>query len=272
VLDRAVDADAAAGIVERIAPQAVAQRRWRDALQVLDGHGLGAIECGECPRSAHQRQFAAQAVGAEREAQLGRFLEQRIADHEVRQLLAGADDAAPHLVIVLLPAFDEGGTILLEGIAAADDGDARRQILRRADLDRQAEAIEQLRPQFALFRIAAAHQHEARGMAHAEAFALDHVLAAGGDIDQQIDQMVFEQIDLVDIQEAAVGARQQAGSKALTPCDSAFSRSSAPTTRSSVAPSGRSTTGTGTRWVFFRALPSFARLSAQASLRSSGAQ
>ena len=95
------------------------------------------------------------------------------------------------------------------------DLDARRQIGRRAHLDRQAEAVEQLRAQFALLRIAAADQHEARRVAHAQALALDDVLARGRDVEQQVDEVILEQVDLVDVEEAAVGARQQAGLERL---------------------------------------------------------
>ena len=52
-------------------------------------------------------------------------------------------------------------------------------------------------------------------MADAEAFALDDVLAGGGDVDQQVDEVVLEQVDLVDIEEAAVGAGEQSGFEGL---------------------------------------------------------
>jgi len=52
-------------------------------------------------------------------------------------------------------------------------------------------------------------------MPHAQAFALDDVLARGGHVDQQIDQVVLEQVDLVEVQEAAVGAGQQPGLEGL---------------------------------------------------------
>ena len=91
------------------------------------------------------------------------------------------------------------------------------EILRRAHLDRQAEPVEQLRPKFALLGIAAADQHEARGMADAQPLALHHVLARGGDVEQQIDQMILQQVHLVDVEEAAMGAGQQAGLERLDP-------------------------------------------------------
>src|SRR3954452_24489714 len=46
-------------------------------------------------------------------------------------------------------------------------------------------------------------------MTDAEAVALDHVLSGCSDIEQKIDEVILQQIDLVDIEEAAIGARQQ---------------------------------------------------------------
>ena len=47
-------------------------------------------------------------------------------------------------------------------------------------------------------------------MADAQARRARPRFRRGGDIEQQIDEMVFEQIDLVDVEKAAVGSRQQA--------------------------------------------------------------
>jgi hypothetical protein len=100
-------------------------------------------------------------------------------------------------------------------VAAAHHLHARRQVGRRLDVHRQAEAVEQLRAQLALLGVAASHQHEARRVPHRQALALDHVLARGCDVDQQVDQVVLEQVDLVDVQEAAVRPRQQPGLEVL---------------------------------------------------------
>ena len=82
-------------------------------------------------------------------------------------------------------------------------------------LDREPEPVEQLRPQLALLGVAGADQHEARGVAHREPLALDDVLARLRHVEQQVDEVVLEQVDLVDVEEAAMGARQQAGLEAL---------------------------------------------------------
>ena len=46
-------------------------------------------------------------------------------------------------------------------------------------------------------------------MADAKALALDNVLARGRHIEQEVDDVIFEQIDFVDVQKTAVRARQQ---------------------------------------------------------------
>ena len=48
-------------------------------------------------------------------------------------------------------------------------------------------------------------------MADAQAVTLDDVFARGGNVDQQIDEVVFQQVDLIDVEEAAVGLGQEAG-------------------------------------------------------------
>jgi len=47
-------------------------------------------------------------------------------------------------------------------------------------------------------------------MPDAESLPLDDVLAGRGNVEQQVDQMVLEQVDLVDVQESAVGPCEQA--------------------------------------------------------------
>ena len=57
--------------------------------------------------------------------------------------------------------------------------------------------------------------------------------------------MVVEQVDLVDVEHAAVRAGQQPGSKVDLPAPQSRCRSSEPITRSSVAPTGSSTSRAG---------------------------
>ena len=86
-------------------------------------------------------------------------------------------------------------------------------ITHRAHLHTHAETIEQLRPQFALLRVAGADQHEAGWMAYGHALTFHRVPTRSSGIEQNIHQMVIQQVHLVHIKQAAVGLGQQAGFK-----------------------------------------------------------
>jgi hypothetical protein len=133
------------------------------------------------------------------------------------QCVARGEDAGPRGRLGLGPAFGENVGCALEGVPSLDDGDAAGQVGGRADLDRESEAVQQLGPQLALLRVAAADEHEARRVAHRQAVALHHVLAAGGDVQQEIHQVVLQQVHLVDVEEAAMGTRQQTRLEGLAP-------------------------------------------------------
>ena len=82
---------------------------------------------------------------------------------------------------------------------------------RGGDVDAQPEAVEQLRAQLALLGVHRADEHEAGRVAVGDAVALDEVLAGDGDVEQDVDEVVGEEVDLVDVQHAAVGRGEQAG-------------------------------------------------------------
>ena len=115
----------------------------------------------------------------------------------------------------MIPDLQERRWITLIRIATADHLDTLCDAVAGAHLDAQAEAVQQLRTQVALLGIAAAHEHEPRRMPHAHAIALHDILARLRNVQQQVDEMVLQQVHLVHVQEAAVGACQQAGLERL---------------------------------------------------------
>ena len=70
----------------------------------------------------------------------------------------------------------------------------KTKILTEEDLVKAPEKDYMNEAQLAFFRVATAHQDKARRVAHAQAFALDHVLARCSHVDQQIHQMILEEI------------------------------------------------------------------------------
>ena len=105
----------------------------------------------------------------------------------------------------------------LESRGNADDELNRRDpgVVRResANLHTESETIDELGPQFPFFGIHGAHQDEPRGLAGGNTITLDRDPAAGGRVQQKIDDVIRQQIDFIDIQDAAVGSGQEAGSQ-----------------------------------------------------------
>ena len=193
-----------------ITAQPVGERHWRDSADMVRGHRVRAVECRERARCADRHQFAAQAIGAQRHADTRGLFDRGIGRFDGGQRLARAFDGAAQLAVLPLPLGDEAFGILLIGVAPLHNLDALGNGRWRRDRDGKAEAIEKLRAQFALFGIAAADQANARGMAYRQPVALDQVLAARRHIEQQVDQMILEEVHLVDIEETAIGAGEQA--------------------------------------------------------------
>ena len=175
-----------------------------------DVHGGAAVEAGQGAGGAEKRQLGAQTVRAEVHAEARRRFEHGIWHGQRGQQRACCQDALLQALVRLAPGLDERGGVALERVTPADDVDAGADVGGRADLDREAEAVEQLRTQLALLGVAAADQDEAGRVAHAQTLALDDVLARRCDIDEEIDQVILEEVHLVDIEEAAVGAGEQA--------------------------------------------------------------
>jgi len=84
-------------------------------------------------------------------------------------------------------------------------------------LNKKPEAVQELRPQLALFRIHRPHEHEARLLRCGQPIALHSYCTGRCGIEQQIDQMVREQIHFIHIQHTAIRLRQQAGTQLRPP-------------------------------------------------------
>ena len=93
----------------------------------------------------------------------------------------------------------------------ADHRAAHGDVAGRRDVHGQPEPVQQLRAQLALLGIHGADQHESRlvGVRHPVAF--DVHPTHGGGVEQDIDEVVGQQVDLIDVQHAAVRPGQQSG-------------------------------------------------------------
>ena len=107
------------------------------------------------------------------------------------------------------PGLGERFGVPLKGIPSQHHLHAIVEILGGGDIHRQPKAIQKLGPQLPLLRVARADEHEARGMANAEALALKHVLPGSRHVEQEIHQVIVEEVDFVDVKKAPVRACQK---------------------------------------------------------------
>ncbi len=130
-----------------------------------------------------------------------------------RQKCDGARDAGPQRPRLRLVGRGKRHRVAREcGVAAIDLG-ALLRLLRRADEDAQAQAIGDLGTQLAFFRIHRSDQRESRRILDGLLAPFDAHHALRGRIEQRVHHGVRKQIDLVDVQDRAVRARQHSGPK-----------------------------------------------------------
>ena len=179
------------------------------------GRDLGVAQPGgPGAGGAQQHQVGAQAVHLGGNAQRACGLQHRVGPGQRAgrlQALACRAQLRGQRGLGVCMAGAEGCGVGIEQQPRAHDGLALGRILHIGQAHAQAQAVQQLRAQLAFLGVHGAHQHEARRVAVRDAVALDHVDAAGGGIQQHIDQGIGQQVDLVHIEHAAMGARQQAG-------------------------------------------------------------
>ena len=162
-------------------------------------------------RGAGGHDVGAHTVDLEGGADFGNLVESLIGQFDLVEQVLGGADALGEFAFGLGILCGESVGIVFVGDAALDDLDAQSGVARCGDFDGEAETVEQLRSEFALFGVHRAHEDEACGVNNRHAVAFDSRTAHRGRVEQQVDQVVVQQVDLVDIQDAAVGAGEQAG-------------------------------------------------------------
>mmetsp|Transcript_48531 Transcript_48531/g.156706 ORF Transcript_48531/g.156706 Transcript_48531/m.156706 type:complete len:495 (-) Transcript_48531:12-1496(-) len=196
--------------VEDVLPQAVAQAQTHDLLDVVISHLRAAIEGAEGSGGPVRHDVAAETVDVQGAADHRDFAGEARGDYHLAQICSGDDDLVRKLLVVLQKFFTEALRVVGELLAAVHDLHAEVRVPLRPDHGMHAEAVEQLGPQLTLLGVAAAHEDELGGVPDADALALDSVPAACGAVKQNVDQVVIQEVDLVDVQNAAVRPRQEA--------------------------------------------------------------
>ncbi|MDT4813331.1 hypothetical protein FQZ97_463110 [compost metagenome] len=185
-----------------------------DGVDVLGLDAPGAAPGRVGAGGAQPDQVGAQAVDAGGEAALGDVIEGGIVQGNAGQACPRVLATVGQGLLFAAPLSDEGLRIGVEGQATANDLGAFGRLRLAVLADLEAEAVQQLRAQFAFFRVHGADQHEARRVAVGNAIAFHQVHTAGGHVEQQVHQVVGQQVHLVHVEHAAVGLGQHAGREA----------------------------------------------------------
>ena len=124
LLDGALHPRGRALLVERVAPQAVAERHRRDAPQLRFADLRLSFEAGERAGGADQGQFAAQIRPSRaRDRAASRFRWPNRASRPTGRAAARGDDAVAELPLRAGPMLEEGVGIAFERVAPLDDLD-----------------------------------------------------------------------------------------------------------------------------------------------------
>jgi hypothetical protein len=195
----------------------VRQHHVDDLVDLSLGHGRDPPERRQRLGGLARHQVGAVPVDGEGDAELGDRLQDRPRHLDLGEPLDRGGNALGLLGLRLGVAGAEGLGILLPGFPALDDLDPVLDIADTGDVDAQTEAVEQLRSQLALLRVHGADQDEARRVPHRDALALDDVDPHRRRVEQDVDEVVVEEVDLVDVEDVAVGLGQHPRLEALGP-------------------------------------------------------
>ena len=167
------------GLLEGLATLAMQQGHERRLTNVLHIHHSPALVGRDGAGGLVHHDVAAQTVNLVLGAYVGDELQDFVWHHHVSQALLTADQPLPLGLFSVGPGIHEIERAGFERHPAADYLAAFFGLEYAVNLHCQAEAVEQLRPQVALFRVHRAHQHELGVVADRDALPL-HVVAAHG--------------------------------------------------------------------------------------------
>ena len=186
------------------------QRQFGHRIDIGAADRIAPLQRRQRSGGAQQYQIGAHAIHTGGHCAFCGVVQHGIGPIELRQSGAGSNQGVAQRLLGWLMLRGKASRVSVKAQARAQDGAALRGAVRVGQRDRQAKAVEQLRTQFALFRVHGADQHKARRVLLRDAVALNRVHATGGGVEQGVNQRVGQQVDFIDIQHALVRPRQQA--------------------------------------------------------------
>ena len=187
------------------------QRHARGDPDVLAADARAAVPRGVGCGRAGGDDVGAHAVHVEARADPRDGGQRPLGEPDPAEDAAGGGDPLTQGALVVGVRGGEPGGVGLERDAAAHHLGPQFGVARRGHLHGETETVQQLRAELALLGIHGADQHETGGVLDRQAIALDGDAAHRGGVEELVHHVVVEQIDLVHVEDPAVGASEQAG-------------------------------------------------------------
>ena len=197
------------GLLEGLAALAMEQRHQRGLPHIVNAHHSAPLISGNRTGGFVHYDVAAQAVHLVLGADVGNQFQDVIRHYYIRQALLAGDDAFPFRLFVVRPVVHKAEGLGFKGHSAADYGAPFRRGEHAVHFHRQAEAVQELGAQVPFLRIHSADEHKLGGVAYRDALALHIVAAHRGGVQQHIHQVVVEQVDFVNVEDAPMGGGNQ---------------------------------------------------------------
>ncbi len=196
-------------------PSPVGQGVLADPVHVLHGHGLPSL-----PRCEGRGGLADDEVGPEPFHALPAAAGRDLRGHLSRDPDPGEDrpcgeEAGAEPLLLRSPQRPEADGVHFEGRDTRGRLGPLARIRQVFGGHQQAEPVEELGPQLPLLGIHGAHQDEPARVADRHALALHDRHAARRHVQEEVHQVVREQVDLVHVEDPAVGPGQKTRLKPL---------------------------------------------------------
>jgi len=195
-------------LLKRSSAHPVRERKFHCLPDIVAGDDGPPLEGGDRLCRPDNGDVGAVGSDPEPDARLRHRVQESVISRDRRQQRPGSGDRFAQFLLcrgVRLPALPG---IALEGLGGPDDRHTLGGVHAPLHGHLQPEPVQELRPQFTLLGIHGADQDEPGGVGEGYPFAFHHVDAHGGSIEEDVGHVVVQQIDLIDVEDAAVDRRE----------------------------------------------------------------
>ena len=180
---------------------------------VLHGDNRLPAESGMCISGTGYGEFTTVTVNAQIHAEPCYIGENSIGHGNFRKQIFCLLDLFLKLDLFAVILFHKGIRIFVKLTAAFDDVHSLANIENSDNARMKTETVKKLGAELSFLGVAGTDKNETGRVANTDTFAFNNVFTACGNVEQNVDKMVIKEVNLVNIEEAAVCLGKKAGFK-----------------------------------------------------------